>query len=105
VLEYLTAEIFETAGEIAKASKKVRITPRHINLAVCKDEEMNKLLNNVTFPSAGVLPHIENVLLPPRSDEEKSQRATTVTNKAGSSRAEGKSAGTSGKQTKTKRKV
>ena len=37
VLEYINAEILELAGNIAKDSKKVRIIPRHITLAIMND--------------------------------------------------------------------
>jgi histone H2A len=40
------------------------IIPRHITLAVKNDEELNKLLGNVTIASGGVLPNIHSVLLP-----------------------------------------
>ncbi len=51
VLEYLCAEILELAGNAARDNKKSRIVPRHITLAVKNDEELNKLLGNVTIAS------------------------------------------------------
>ena len=67
VLEYLCAEILELAGNAARDNKKSRIVPRHITLAVKNDEELNKLLGNVTIASGGVLPNIHAVLLPKKT--------------------------------------
>ena len=64
VLEYLAAEILELAGNAARDNKKSRIIPRHIQLAVRNDEELNKLLGGVTIAQGGVLPNIHAVLLP-----------------------------------------
>jgi histone H2A len=43
--------------------KKHRIIPRHIQLAVRNDEELNKLMGGVTIAAGGVLPNIHTVLL------------------------------------------
>ena len=67
VAEYLCAEILELAGNAARDNKKTRIVPRHIQLAVRNDEELNKLLGGVTIASGGVLPNIHAVLLPKKS--------------------------------------
>ena len=64
VLEYLCAEILELAGNAARDNKRKRIIPRHLQLAVRNDEELNKLLGNVTIAAGGVLPNIHQVLLP-----------------------------------------
>jgi histone H2A len=64
VLEYLTAEILELAGNASRDNKRVRIVPRHIMLAIRNDEELNKLLGDVTIASGGVMPHIQMALLP-----------------------------------------
>jgi histone H2A len=53
VLEYLCAEILELAGNAARDNKKSRIIPRHITLAVKNDEELNRLLGNVTIAAGG----------------------------------------------------
>ena len=73
VLEYLCAEILELAGNAAKDNKKTRIIPRHIQLAVRNDDELNKLLNNCTIASGGVIPNIEPALLPSKGKEEKDE--------------------------------
>lgn len=54
VLEYIVAEVFELAGSAASKDHKVRITPRHIYLAIKSDEELRQLFKNVTIPGTGV---------------------------------------------------
>ena len=75
VLEYLCAEILELAGNAARDNKKTRIVPRHIQLAVRNDEELNKLLGSVTIAAGGVLPNIHAVLLPKKSGGKGSKAA------------------------------
>jgi len=67
VLEYLAAEILELAGNASRDNKRVRIIPRHIQLAIRNDEELNKLLQDVTIASGGVIPNIHTVLLPTKT--------------------------------------
>lgn len=62
VLEYLTAEILELAGNCS--GKRARITPRHIMQAIQGDQELSQLLRHATIPHAGRLPGIHPVLLP-----------------------------------------
>ena len=71
VLEYLCAELLELAGNAARDNKKQRIIPRHIQLAVRNDEELNKLLGDVTITGGGVLPNIHAVLLPQSKKKKK----------------------------------
>jgi len=73
VLEYLAAEIMELAGNAAKDNKKTRIIPRHILLAIRNDEELNKLMMNVTISDGGVLPNINSKLLPQKLKIEKKE--------------------------------
>ena len=67
VLEYLTAEILELAGNAARDNRKTRIVPHHLQLAIRNDEELNKLLGGVTIAQGGVLPNIQAVLLPKKT--------------------------------------
>ena len=69
VLEYLSAEILELAGNAARDNKKTIIIPRHLQLAIINDEELNKLLSGVTIAQGGVLPNIQAILVPKKSTE------------------------------------
>ena len=69
VLEYLSAEILELAGNAARDNEKTRIISRHLQLAVRNDEELNKLLAGVTIAQGGVLPNIQALLLPKKTDK------------------------------------
>ena len=63
VLEYLVAELLELSGNAAKDNKKNRIVPRHIQLAIKNDEELNRFLGKATISAGGVMPNIHAVLL------------------------------------------
>ncbi|XP_010169908.1 late histone H2A.L3 [Antrostomus carolinensis] len=67
VLEYLSAEILELAGNAAQENKKSRILPRHIQLAVRNDDELSKLFSSVTIAQGGVMPNIHSELLPKKT--------------------------------------
>ena len=71
VLEYIVAEVLELAGNAAKDNKKMRIIPRHIQLAVRNDDELNSFFGNAIIASGGVLPNINAALLPEKKGKKK----------------------------------
>jgi histone H2A len=74
VLEFLTAEVLELAGNASKDMKKKRITPRYIALAVKGDEELDGVFGNVTLSGGGVIPHIHKALVMSTKQAKEQQR-------------------------------
>ncbi|XP_072295352.1 histone H2A, embryonic-like [Eucyclogobius newberryi] len=79
VLEYLTVEILELAGNAARDNKKTRISPRHLQLVIRSDEELNKLLGGVTIAQGGVIPNIQAMILPKKTAKTKARAKLSST--------------------------
>ncbi|KAJ7329516.1 hypothetical protein JRQ81_015690 [Phrynocephalus forsythii] len=56
VLQYLTYDIVDIAGNIAAGEHKQRISPQHIQQAVSNDSELCSLLGTTAFPQGKTLP-------------------------------------------------
>lgn len=75
VLQYLTTELLELAGDMAHSKKRSRITPQHIQLAIRNDDELCKLLSDVVIAEGGVVPNINPALLPKQATIKKEENS------------------------------
>ncbi|KAK0886099.1 histone H2A [Friedmanniomyces endolithicus] len=64
-------------GDVAEQLVQLRIIPRHLQLAIRNDEELNKLLGHVTIAQGGVLPNIHQNLLPKKTAGTKGAATTS----------------------------
>lgn len=73
VLEYLVTEIVELAGNVARDNQETRITPRHLQLAIRNDEELNRLLAGLTIAYGAYSRNIQAVGDKPNDPESKKE--------------------------------
>eukprot|EP00029_Vermamoeba_vermiformis_P007816 TRINITY_DN3489_c0_g1_i2.p2 TRINITY_DN3489_c0_g1~~TRINITY_DN3489_c0_g1_i2.p2 ORF type:complete len:252 (-),score=15.40 TRINITY_DN3489_c0_g1_i2:97-852(-) len=66
VIEYISSEILELAGNMARDNRKKRIIPRHVLLAIRTDTELDKLYGDSLIAFAGVMPIITVTILGPK---------------------------------------
>ncbi|XP_048544189.1 probable histone H2AXb [Triticum urartu] len=70
-ISFSLIQTLEPAGNTTRDNKKNRIVPRHIQPAMCNDEELSRLLCAFTIAADGLMPDIHTVLLPKKADKAK----------------------------------
>lgn len=94
----LWLQLLELAGNACRDNKKTRIIPRHIQLAVRNDEELSKLLAEVTISRGGVLPNINPSLLPKKTASKAEKEVAEADDKSTKDKAKEKETVTSSKR-------
>jgi histone H2A len=73
VLEYLSAELLELAGNVSRDDKKKRVKVEHLQTAISNDDELNNFFTsmNIVILGGGVVPHIDQRLLDARKNRKR----------------------------------
>jgi histone H2A len=74
--EYLLAEILELAANVARENKTTRISPRHIELAIRGDDELNRIFRHTTISEGGTMPLLHDILVTKPSRKSTKARKT-----------------------------
>ena len=76
VIEYISAEILELAGNSALDNKRSMINSRDLMLAIKNDEELTKLTNTIDFEvmGGGVIKNVNSLLLKSKKTIKKKSR-------------------------------
>ena len=64
VLQYLTSEVMELAGEACHDKKKKTVAPKHVQMAIRGDPELNKMMAHTLVSKGGSVPLVHSALFP-----------------------------------------
>lgn len=78
VLEYITAEICELAGNVCEEQGRKTIAPKHINLGILHDEELHKLVASAVISQGGQQVKVHDFLLPHKKGGKQGESSQTV---------------------------
>ena len=70
ILEYITSEVVEVAGQLTLNDKKVTMTPKHINLGMKSDHELCKLAASMIVSNGGTVSNINEALFPKKKGKQ-----------------------------------
>ena len=73
VLEYCTSEVLELSGNICRDSKRKRLTPEDISMAVRGDPELAKLCAGMSVITGNKLQFDSSILKPPPKKSKKTE--------------------------------
>ncbi|XP_003226187.2 histone H2A-beta, sperm [Anolis carolinensis] len=80
VLQYLTYDIVDIAGNIASRDNKHRIVPEHLQQAISNDSELHSLLGGISFSSVKDEPNNNPVPSAKRGRGKKPNKAVRAPN-------------------------